>query len=137
MRTITECFKLKTFEERFEYLKLVGWVAEPTFGSDRYLNQRFYQSSAWLTVRRLVIVRDSGYDLGIESAGEAVGASVHHINPITIDDIRSENPSILNPEFLICVSSKTHKAIHYGSVAPMKSFPERTEGDTTLWTKTF
>ena len=100
MRTITECFKLKTFEERFKYLRLDGWVAEPTFGSDRFLNQRFYQS-------------------------------------ITVEDIRRNNPDILDPEFLVCVSSMTHKAIHFGSIPPIKTFIERTEGDTTLWPKVF
>ncbi len=137
MRTITECFKLKTFEERFKYLRLDGWVAEPTFGPDRFLNQRFYRSKAWLGVRREVIIRDFGYDLGISSAGEAIGATVHHINPITVEDIRRNNPDILDPEFLVCVSSMTHKAIHFGSNPPIKTFIERTEGDTTLWPKVF
>ena len=115
-RTYTELSKLKTFEERYEYLKLEGNVGEDTFGFDRYINQKFYRSPEWKRVRDFVITRDSGCDLGI--AGREIlerKIIVHHMNPIKKDDIIYKSDYLLNPDYLICVSERTHNGIHYGN----------------------
>lgn len=133
-RTYLELSALETFEERFEYLVLHGEVGSKTFGFDRYINQSFYASSEWKQARRAVIIRDNGCDLGAtghEINGELL---VHHINPLTAEDIVGHDDWILNPDFLITTTQATHNAIHYGnrSLLP-KPFIPRTPGDTKLW----
>lgn len=133
-RSYKELKMLETFDERFNYLKLIGKVGQKTFGFDRYLNQNLYQSPEWKTVRRQVIIRDNGYDLGVEGYNLVGKIIVHHMNPITIEDIEEGNPDIFNPEYLISVSEETHNAIHYGdrSLLP-KQVIYRFAGDTILW----
>jgi len=134
IRTYKELSRLKTFEERFEYLKLNGSVGTDTFGFDRYLNQSFYSSKEWKQIRQQVIVRDNGCDLGIEGREIEKGIVIHHLNPICVDDIVSASRFLLNPEFLICTSTKTHKAIHYGDFDLVDKDPIiRVPGDTKLW----
>jgi hypothetical protein len=134
IRTFTELHRLKSFDERYEYLRLKGIVGESTFGFDRYLNQMLYTSRRWLKVRDNVIIRDEGCDLGIidyEIKGTII---VHHMNPISIEDIEKENSKILDPEFLICTSSNTHLAIHYGDKSLLPKLPIiRYSGDTSPW----
>lgn len=134
IRTITDVYRLYSFEERYEYLRLDGMVGTATFGFDRYLNQRFYKSSAWRKVRDEVIVRDNGCDLGIPGREIHSGLLVHHINPISPEDLEDFNPDILDPEYLICVTHTTHNAIHFGSKNQLVTIPqERRPGDTKLW----
>lgn len=135
IRTYSELSKLKTFEERFDYLKLSGMVCKETFGSDRYLNQVLYKSPEWRAIRNQVIIRDNGCDLGIDGheiyKGEAI---IHHMNPVTIDDILQHSDTLFNPEYLITTRLSTHNAIHYGNekTAPV-GFVERTKNDTCPW----
>lgn len=143
MKRYSDLKKLKTFEERFEYLKLFGKVGESTFGYDRYLNQVFYRSEKWKSIRRDVIIRDNGCDLGI--VGREIGIReglwmdnsfivIHHMNPITIADIEEMSDNLLNPEFLICCSVTTHKAIHYSNADLLVTEPiERRPNDTCPW----
>lgn len=126
--------KLKTLEERFEYLKLGGSVGQETFGYDRYMNQQFYKSYKWKNARNYVIERDGGFDLGIDGFDIRDMIVIHHINPITAEDIANDSPELYNMENLICVSSRTHKAIHYGDAELLPKPPiKRTKGDTTPW----
>lgn len=135
IRRYHELMQLKTFEERYEYLRLSGQIGLDTFGYDRYLNQDFYQSEEWKRLRREIIVRDSGRDLGIEGRELESGIQIHHMNPIDRDDILDRSEFLLNPEFLICVSAITHKAIHYGNRDGLIRDPvERRPGDTAPWT---
>lgn len=134
MRTYSELITIPTFKERFLYLKLNGKVCEETFGYDRYLNQIFYRSPEWKQVRREVIVRDLGCDLGIEDRPLDSGIYVHHMNPIDLKDISNRNLDILNPEFLVCCSYNTHQAIHYGDEYLLLADPvERKPFDTCPW----
>lgn len=123
-----------TYEDRFRYLALGGGVADLTFGAQRYMNQQFYRSNAWKSARRVVINRDEGCDLAVPGYDIHHGIEVHHMNPITMDDLEDFNPDILDPEFLITVTHITHNAIHYGDErqAP-RQFEERELGDTKLW----
>lgn len=134
-KSYSELIKLNSFEERFEYLKLTGVIGESTFGGKRYLNQEFYKSSEWKRCRNSIIIRDNGCDLGCE--GYEIGGIiiVHHINPITIDDIIHRRPKIFDPENLISTSYKTHEAITYnGKVDFLIRKPiERKKNDTCLW----
>lgn len=133
-KTYDELMTYKTFEERFEYLKLGGFVGKETFGYDRYLNQVLYRSPEWKQIRNRVIIRDNGCDLGIP--GREIGDKilVHHINPITLEDIINRNPEIFNINNLITVSFNTHQAIHYSSSDILVKDPvERKPGDTKLW----
>lgn len=134
IRTYSELIKLQTFEERFRYLKLGGRVGEDTFGHDRYLNQLFYTSDEWRRIRREVIVRDNGCDLGMwdrEIHGLIV---IHHMNPITAEDIVNRSEYLLNPEYLISTIDITHKAIHYGDENLLFTAPiERRPNDTCPW----
>lgn len=134
IRTYSELIKLPTFEERYEYLKLDGKIGEETFGFDRYINQEFYRSNEWLKVRDFVIVRDGGCDLAIEDR-EIVGKIlVHHMNPITIDDILNRSEFLLDPEYLISTIKNTHDAIHYGDSSLLITAPiERRKNDTCPW----
>jgi hypothetical protein len=133
-RSYSEVRRLRTFEERFEYLMLRGQVAEKTFGFDRWLNQNFYASREWQTVRDEVIVRDHGCDLGVRGHDIHVGLLVHHINPLTKADILNNEWWILDPDNLITTSHRTHNAIHYGNRNLLPpAVIVRTAGDTRLW----
>lgn len=134
IRSYSELITIPTFEERFRYLKLDGRVGEETFGFDRYLNQAFYKSEEWLRVRDLVIVRDNGCDLGIEGREIYGRILIHHMNPITIDDIAKRSKYLLDPEYLITTVKNTHDAIHYGDDSLLIKLPiERTRNDTCPW----
>ena len=137
MRTIkrySELITLHTFEERYEYLRLDGVVGKDTFGFDRYLNQNFYRSAEWKRIRDFVIVRDNGCDLGIEDRAIYGKILIHHMNPITDQDIIHGTDALLNPEFLICVTHDTHNAIHYGTAELLVKAPiVRTKYDTCPW----
>lgn len=133
-RTYKELSGLSTFEERYRYLRLSGGVGKETFGFDRYLNQRFYSSAEWKRVRDAVIIRDNGCDLGI--ADRSIGGKIliHHMNPVSREDILSRNKDLLNPDYLICVSHATHNAIHYGDEGLLVVMPsERRPNDTCPW----
>ena len=132
IRTYTELMQLKTFDERYEYLKLNGRVADLTFGFDRYINQVFYKSDEWLNIRDNIIVRDLGCDLGLEGYEIYKGIIIHHMNPISIEDIRCRTDYLLNPEYLICTCLRTHNAIHYGNLSP-NIITERSRWDTCPW----
>ena len=134
IRTYSELIRLPTFEERFRYLKLDGLVGKDTFGFDRYLNQEFYRSKEWKEVRDFVIVRDNGCDLGTDGY-EIVGRIyIHHMNPITVNDIVHSSDFLLNPDYLICVSHNTHNAVHYGDEDLLVTAPvERRKNDTCPW----
>lgn len=127
---------LTTWGERVEYLKLDGVIGSETFGFDRYLNQMFYRSIEWKRVRREIIIRDNGMDLGI-SEREIVGkVYVHHMNPLQVEDIVNSTEYLLNPEFLICCSKATHNYIHYGVKSNVpKVVTERSPFDTSPWRK--
>lgn len=116
IRTYSELIKLPTFKERFEYLKLGGVIGEETFGFDRYLNQMFYKSREWKKLRNNIIVRDNGCDLAIPDR-EIIDQTIliHHMNPLTKEDILNMTEFVLNPEYLICTILNTHNAIHYGN----------------------
>lgn len=134
IKTFSELKKLKTFHERYLYLKLQGGVGVKTFGADRYLNQMFYQSDKWKKVRQKVILRDDGCDLGIPGYEITDKIYIHHMNPITPEDILEGKEEIVDPEFLICVSFNTHNAIHFSDESLLPSVPiERKPGDTKLW----
>lgn len=134
MKSYSELVKFETFEERFEYLNLSGTVGSDTFGFDRYLNQIFYKSPEWKRVRREVILRDNGCDLGIYGRDIDKGIIIHHMNPISINDIVERRDYILNPEYLICTSHQTHNAIHYGNKSGLILTPvEREPFDTCPW----
>lgn len=125
---------LKTIQERYEYLRLGGQVGASTFGFDRYLNQALYKSKEWQQARNDVILRDNACDLGIEGYDIFKGLVVHHMNPITVDDIVQRKDYIFDPEFLICVSDRTHKAIHFGDAGLLPKEPiQRRAGDTCPW----
>ena len=136
IRTDSELIKLETFEERFDYLKLGGLVGKDTFGFDRYLNQIFYRSKKWKSARDYVIIRDNGCDLGIEGHEIHERIIIHHMNPITIEDIEKESEFLLDPEFLITTIHNTHNAIHYGDESLLVPIPvERSKYDTCPWKK--
>lgn len=134
-RTYSELIQLPTFEERYNYLKLNGSVGDDTFGFDRYINQRFYRSAEWKKIRDYVIIRDNGCDLGIRDREIAGKIYIHHMNPLSKEDIELSTDNLLNPEYLICVSHETHNAIHYGSNLKPNSNTviERKPNDTCLW----
>ena len=134
IRTYSELIQLPTFEERFDYLRLDGVVGKDTFGFDRYLNQQFYRSSEWKRIRNRVIVRDNGCDLGIDEYEIHGRILIHHMNPISIEDLQHMSDFLMNPEYLICVSHRTHNAIHYGDESLIVSAPiERSQNDTCPW----
>lgn len=133
-RRYSELRRLLTFQERFEYLKLGGGVGQATFGYDRHINQRFYTSREWRQIRDEVIVRDEGCDLGIPGYEIHTGVVIHHMNPMVVDDILRHEDWILDPEFLITTSHRTHNDIHYGTETMVPEVvTERTPGDTRLW----
>ena len=134
IRTFSELSRFPSFIERYRYLRLGGTVGNSTFGFDRYLNQALYSSQRWRRVRDKVIIRDEGCDLGIPDYQIGNGLIVHHINPITVDDIEEYNNEVFEPEFLICVSPSTHNAIHFGDETLLPALPiERRPGDTCPW----
>lgn len=134
IRNYTELSKLETFEERFEYLKLGGNVGADTFGFDRYINQNFYQSLEWRSVRDFVILRDLGCDLGIDGRQIHAKPIIHHMNPITREDIENLTRYLLDPEYLITTVLQTHNAIHYGDASKLLKDPIiRRAGDTCPW----
>ena len=115
IRIYHELIQLPTFEERFEYLKLNGSVGEDTFGFDRFMNQLFYRSQKWKSIRDKVIVRDNGCDLGLDGYDIYGKIYIHHMNPIRVEDILDVTEYLLNPDYLICTTLETHNAIHYGN----------------------
>lgn len=134
VRTYSELMKLQSFEERFEYLKLNGRVCEETFGFDRYINQVFYKSKEWRSIRDKVIIRDNGCDLALRDREIMGRILIHHMNPISKEDILRRSDMILNPEYLICTSKNTHDAIHYGDIGLLMRDPiERKPNDTCPW----
>lgn len=134
MRTYSELRRLGGLEERFDYLSLSGRIGESTFGFDRWINQQFYRSSEWRNIRTHVIARDEGLDLGAEGFQIFGTLYIHHMNPLTAEDIEDSTENLLDPEYLITTSLRTHNAIHYGdkSLLP-RDFVERSAGDTKLW----
>lgn len=134
IRTYSELCKIETFEDRFEYLRLGGAVGQETFGFERYLNQVFYKSREWRSLRDQVILRDNGCDLGVEGYDIVGRIYVHHMNPITPEDICNRSPFLLDPEFLICTTHNTHEAITFGDANLLIKPPiERTRYDTCPW----
>ena len=134
IRTYSELIKLKTFKDRFEYLKLDGIVGEETFGFDRYMNQIFYKSREWTSVRQSVIIRDNGCDLGVEGYEIHGKILIHHMNPINLSDIVHKTDELLNPDYLITTVLSTHNAIHYGDASLLPVLPiERRANDTCPW----
>lgn len=137
MRRYSELVTLSSQKERFDYLRLNGVVGESTFGFERYLNQSFYKSKEWRMVRDFVIVRDCGHDMALPDPDFEIRGLIviHHMNPITVGDISAHVSEILDPEFLVCVSTATHRAIHFGDEDQLMAteFVERKPGDTCLW----
>lgn len=134
IRKYSDLRKIETLEERFRYLKLQGQVGNSTFGFDRYLNQRFYTSHEWRQVRNHVIVRDNGCDMGVDGHEIHDRIYIHHMNPMTVSDLTEFNNEILDPDYLISVTLRTHNAIHYGDESQLpKPLVARRLGDTKLW----
>ena len=134
IRTYSELSTLKTFRERYEYLRLQGTVGEETFGFDRYLNQIFYRSPEWRSIRDFVILRDNGCDLGVAGYEIYGRILIHHMNPISVEDIYKRSDYLLNPEYLISTVLSTHNAIHYGDESLLIMEPVvRSKNDTCPW----
>lgn len=134
IKCYSELILIPDFKDKYEYLKLDGYVGNETFGFDRYLNQVFYRSLEWRRIRNEVIIRDNGCDLGHQDYPINGRVIIHHLNPLTIDDIRKESKYLLDPEYLICVSHQTHNAIHYGDDSKLfTGLTQRNIGDTKLW----
>jgi hypothetical protein len=134
IRTYSELIKLVTFEDRYNYLKLNGSIGQETFGFDRYLNQAFYKSKEWMSIRDFVIIRDNGCDLGIDDREIRGKILIHHMNPITTYDIQTLSENLLDPEYLISTTHNTHNAIHYGNEELLIKAPiERFKNDTCPW----
>lgn len=134
IRTYSKLITFPTFEERYEYLRLGGKIGEETFGFDRYLNQTFYKTKEWLSIRDKVIIRDNGCDLAMEDREIYSRILVHHMNPITKDDVLKRSKYLLDPEYLICTTKNTHDAIHYGDKSLLLVSPiERRKNDTCPW----
>ena len=135
-RFYSELITIPTYEDRFHYLQLNGAVGKDTFGYDRYLNQILYNSKEWKRFRDEIIIRDNGCDLAFEGYDIHGRILVHHINPITVDDVVNRNPIVFDPENVICVTHNTHNAIHYGDESLLITAPvERTKHDTCPWKK--
>lgn len=134
IRTYSELITLPTFEERYKYARLGGRVGESTFGYERYLNQLFYESKEWRDFRRSIIIRDRGCDLGILGREISGLIMIHHLNPISVDDILQRRECLLDPENAICASPNTHRAIHYGDESLLIKAPiVRSKNDTCPW----
>lgn len=136
IKTYKELSRLETFDKRFRYLVLGGTIGEETFGYDRWLNQKFYTSDEWKRLRRDVIVRDGGCDLGIAGMEIAGRLIIHHMNPISKLDVLKHSDLLVNPDYLICVSINTHNAIHYGDLSILEPYVERRPNDTCPWRTT-
>lgn len=133
-RSYSELSRIPNYLDRFGYLKIGGGVGRETFGFDRIYNQQFYSSYEWRRVREAVLVRDNGCDMGVPGFEIHGKILVHHMNPVTLNDLQHKNEDLLDPEYLICVSHKTHNAIHYGAEDLLPILPpERFPGDTKLW----
>lgn len=136
IRTYLELSQLRTFEERYRYLQLNGLVGKETFGSERFINQKFYQSSEWKSIRDFVILRDNGCDLGLEGHDIYGRIYIHHMNPVLLEDFMSQSDFLINPKYLITTTHKTHNAIHYGDEKHLLIAPvERSRNDTCPWKK--
>ena len=136
IKTYSELITFPTFEERFQYLKLGGAIGVETFGYDRYLNQILYNSPEWKRFRNKIAVRDNGCDLALEGFEIHCSILIHHINPITVEDVLRRNPCIFDPENAITTMLRTHNAIHYGDESLLMLAPkERTANDTCPWRK--
>jgi hypothetical protein len=134
IRTYSGLSQIESFEDRYYYLELKGTLGERTFGFDRWINQAFYRSREWKNIRNQVIVRDNGCDLGVPGYEIYSGLLVHHMNPISVEEIEHGDEGILDPEFLITTSLQTHNAIHYGDINLLPRGPiTRRSGDTMLW----
>lgn len=134
IRTYDELITFPTFEERLAYLRLNAIPTQETFGPDRYINQQFYRSKEWKRIRDIVILRDNGCDLGIEGYDIYEHAIIHHMNPLSVDDIRHSTANLMDPRYLITVSFDTHQAIHYGTaLTPIPAWTERRPNDTAPW----
>ena len=134
IRCYNDLIQLKTFEERFRYLKINGKVGEETFGLDRYINQQLYKSQRWRSTRSKIIIRDDGCDLGIDGRQLDDYIVVHHMNPIALEDIEEERDIVFDPNYLICCSTRTHRAIHFGDENLLIRDPViRRPNDTCLW----
>jgi hypothetical protein len=134
LKTYSELCRLPTLQDRYEYLRLQAEVGLPTFGAERYLNQSFYSSALWKQTRTIVIMRDWANDLGVEGQTIARTIYVHHMNPITVEQVMDGDEVLLDPEYLISVSFRTHNAIHYGDQNQLpQPLVERRPGDTQLW----
>lgn len=134
VRSYSEMIEFKTFDERYDYLRLRASVGETTFGFDRWVNQQFYRSTQWRRIRDVVIVRDLGCDLAIEGRDIFDRIIIHHMNPMQMSDIDEGDPDILNPEYLITVTHNTHNAIHYGDASLLvQPVVPRRPGDTRPW----
>lgn len=134
MRTYSELSELETLDDRFDYLALSGEVGHSTFGYDRWINQTFYRSREWKDVRNFVILRDDGNDLGVFDFPLRGAPQIHHMNPLTLEDIEEVTDNLLDPEYLICASHRTHNAIHFGNRSQLpQPLIERAVGDTCLW----
>ena len=140
LRTYSELITLRSFEDRFRYLMTRSKVGEDTFGWKRYLNQVFYRSAEWKDIRDYVITRDAAYDLAFDADIHLLnsGIEIHHMNPLTREDVMNRTKLLLDPEYLITTFSKTHKALHYGDesyLLQFSGFRERSSGDTSPWIK--
>lgn len=134
IKSYRELRTLNTFEDRFDYLKLQGVVGEATFGFERYLNQMLYRSREWKYIRKDIILRDASCDLGIRDREIYTGLVIHHINPITMEDVECMHDCIFDPDNLITASLVTHNAIHYGDGSSLVELPiDRKPNDTRLW----
>ena len=134
IRTYSELITIQTFEERFEYLQLKGSVGKDTFGYDRYLNQVLYRSPEWKRLRNQIIIRDGGCDLACDGYDVYGKILIHHLNPITVEDVLTRSRKVFDPDNLVCVSHNTHNAIHYGDVDLLATGPIiRTKNDTCPW----
>lgn len=134
LRTYEELIILDTFKQRFNYLKLSGKIGSLTFGIDRYINQTFYRSPEWRRIRQEVIIRDKGLDLGCKGRPIQTIVLVHHMNPVSVSQLKNLDPLVIDPNFLISVSFETHQAIHYASKYILADLePDRKHGDTNLW----
>ena len=133
-KTYSELITITTFEERFEYLQLKGSVGKDTFGYDRYLNQILYNSPEWKKLRNQIIIRDNGCDLAFEGYDIHSHIMIHHLNPITVDDVVARSRKVFDPDNLVCVTHNTHNAIHYGDASLLVTGPiVRTKNDTCPW----
>lgn len=134
IRTYLELCQIPTFEDRYEYLRIGSRVGESTFGFDRYLNQALYYSPRWRKTRDGILIRDNGNDLGLEDYPIKSRIVVHHMNPLSIEDVEEMRDEVFDPRFLICVSENVHRAIHFGDASLLPKPPiERRPGDTKLW----